>query len=242
MTNKPIIGITCDFDSGGSRDSILIGRGCHYLPDDYSKKISALGGIPLLITPSNNHKDNNILLSMCDGVLLTGGRSIDPDIYGKEPSKDGGSLSMERYRKEMPFIREALGKGMPILGICAGHQAINIACGGNLNQDIKSLKKTTIAHDQHAPRKEPTHYVKIEKESTLRKILGKNKIRVNSFHQQSIDKLGKNIVITSKSLDGIVESIEMKDRKNVMGIQWHPESLEDGYSNKIFKHFIKLCK
>lgn len=242
MNKNKIIGITCDYDSGGSRDSILTGRGCYYLAESYALKVREQGAIPLIITPTSSKRQNLKLLSLVDGLILTGGRSIDPDLYGAEPDKDVGSLSIERYRKEMPFIKLAIKKRKAILGICAGHQAINVACGGTLIQNVNSVKETTIAHMQQAPRKEPTHHININVGSILHKIVGKSKIRVNSFHQQSINKLGKNLIVTAKSPDGIVEAIEMKGRKNIIGVQYHPESLEDNYSSMLFKYFIKLCK
>ncbi len=113
----------------------------------------------------------------------------------------------------------------PILGICAGVQIINVCFGGSLHQDIKN----------HTSKEEITiHSINIEKDSFLEKIYSKNKIEVNSFHHQAINKVAENFKIVATSEDGIVEAIEYK---NIVGVQWHPEKSKD---MKFFEKYIKM--
>lgn len=113
----------------------------------------------------------------------------------------------------------------PILGICAGVQIINVCFGGSLHQDIKN----------HTSKEEITiHPVNIEKGSFLEEIYSKNKIEVNSFHHQAINKVVENFKIVATSEDGIVEAIEYK---NIVGVQWHPEKSKD---MEFFEKYIKM--
>ena len=130
-------------------------------------------------------------------------------------------------------------KNIPILGICGGEQLINVSFGGTLIQDISSLNYKTLEHEQLNPRDQTSHKVYIVPKTRLKKIVKKNTINVNSAHHQAVDKLGKGLLISAKSKDGIIESIESTNHKWCMGIQWHPEFLITNADKLIISDFKK---
>ena len=133
-------------------------------------------------------------------------------------------------------------KNIPVFGICGGEQLINVSLGGTLLQDIKSLDVKTLQHEQSNPRNQTSHKVYIKPKTLLHKIIGKNKIDVNSAHHQAVDKLGDGLKISGKSKDGIIESIESLNHKWCIGIQWHPEFLITKSDKLIFMDFIRNSK
>ena len=157
------------------------------------------------------------LLDRLDGVCLSGGPDLDPAAYGAperhvqlgptEPSLDAFELSLAKL---------ALQRGLPILAICRGAQALNVACGGTLHQHVDG-------HRQQDPATQPTHEVEIDDGSRLHRIAKPRTLAVNSFHHQAVDRLGEGLRIVARADDGTVEAIEGSGF--VVGVQWHAETL-----------------
>ena len=175
-----------------------------------------------------------------DGLILCGGNDSDPKYYGEEIN---GSVNIDYKRDEVEFaLADAFIKaGKAVMGICRGHQLLNIYFGGSLYQDLKNAKEHSSFADYDL-----IHTVTAKKESIAEQLYG-NTFTVNSFHHQAIKKLGENLTPTIFSGD-IIEGFEHKTLK-VFGVQWHPERM--CCSNKrddtvdgaeIFKYFIQLCK
>lgn len=232
---KPIIGITLDNEGAGNYSKFP----WYAIRYNYLHSIEKFGGIPfpLLHTQVNIKEIFNIL----DGLIITGGNfDIDPNLYGK---KSQGSRIIKNIRTnfEISMCKIFLESSKPILGICGGQQLLNVVCGGTLIQDIIKNKNIPVEHEQKNPRNEISHSANIIKDSYLDKILGKNKIMVNSAHHQSVDKLGKDLIVSSFADDDIVESIEHIIHRWCIGIQWHPEFLITEDDKKIIKNFVNAC-
>ncbi len=230
----PLIGITCSYDEDTKKFTI---------GDDYVQAIQAAGGVPLLI-PHRSNEHAASLLTKLDGVLLSGGGDIDPFYFDEEPLPVNGYIDPLRDSFEILLTRMALEQGVPVLGICRGMQVINVAAGGGICQDISLMTNRPLQHSQQAPRWYATHNIKIFKSSLLQRILGRDMVRVNSFHHQMIDNLGKNIVISAMAEDNVVEAIECTDDKNfALGVQFHPENMYFKYPFilSIFIAFIEAC-
>ncbi len=209
---RPVIGITANYVDGDAT-----------LSDRYYKQVVAAGGIPILIPPVADKEVVVNTLEHIDGLLLTGGGDYNPLWAGEEPQKGLHAVNAERDLPELLITQLAYNRQIPMLGICRGIQTLVMALGGKVVQDIDAKLK----HSQDADRSLPTHKVKIAPDSTLYNIYGAEEIYVNSFHHQAVGETGNRFRMTALSADGIVEAIESVEYKPIMGVQWHPEWLEE---------------
>ena len=195
---KPVIGITTDID----RDRK------HHLNTNYVTAIIRAGGLPLIL-PIGVEEDVKQIVTMLDGLLLTGGGDIDPTLFNEEPHALLGEVTPTRDTLEIELAKEMLQVNKPILGICRGLQILNVALGGAIIQDIHSQSANTILqHSQKAPRSHSSHFVQIEKDTILESITKTHKIKVNSFHHQAVKDVPEPLIISGTASDGIIEAVE----------------------------------
>lgn len=221
---QPVIGITGNYDDQNAK-----------LCDRYYKAVIEAGGTPVIIPPVN---DKNVIINTLehiDGLLLSGGGDINPLWVEEEPSTLLHGINAERDLPELLTVRLAYNRQIPILGICRGIQTLAGALGGKIRQDISDTVGL-IKHSQDAERYEATHSVSIMPDTVLNKIYGNSKIFVNSFHHQAIGAPGDKFKVSAKSVDGVIEAIESTEYKSMMGVQWHPEWLENG--KPLFKWLV----
>lgn len=246
---KPLIGITVNYtrdDSVGTKT--MIGGAYQewsLLAQDYIKAIENAGGIPVIIPIYDYQETLDELIDKLDGILFSGGSDLNPLLYGEDIQNVCGFIVNERDNHEIKLIKKIIEEtNIPLLGVCRGHQLLNVALGGTLYQDTKSigLKDHMILK---AYMSEYSHSVKINKESKYSYIFNNEEILVNSLHHQSIKDLGKDLEIVATSKDNIIEAISYKKRKSfTFSVQWHPETLclqHDEHMN-IFKEFVKCAK
>ena len=232
----PVIGITLDSEN----DNCYSKFPWYAIRKNYLHSIEEFGGIPFPLYHSMKNLD--YILSLIDGVIITGGNfDINPLFYLKNNTNSRKEKKL-RTAFEMKLCEKSLTKDIPVLGICGGEQLINVCLGGTLIQDIKSLKYETLEHEQINPRDQTSHKVFIEPKTIIHQIIGQDEINVNSAHHQAVDKLGKDLQIGSKSIDGIIESIESLNHKWCIGIQWHPEFLITKADKQIISNFIQSSK
>ena len=215
-SRRPVIGITSNYADGEER-----------LSRYYYKSVEKAGGVPLVIPPSADTDTIINTLNHIDALLLSGGSDFNPLYSGEEPSARLHSINSERDLPELLVTRLAYNRQMPILGICRGIQTLAMALGGRVEQDI-TLREGIIKHSQDADRSEATHTVDIEPQSVLHSIYGSNTLYVNSFHHQAVAEAGEKFRVTARSADGIVEAMESSEHKPIIGVQWHPECMEEG--------------
>jgi len=241
---RPAIGITCDYDLGISSQSISPGRSYFFSNKNYAQAVEKSGGLPLLLPCLSSEEIVEAFLDKIDGLLLSGGVDIDPSYYGEEPGPRLGGLNPERAAFEVMIIQRALEQDIPLLGICGGHQLLNVVARGSLYQDIYSQVPQVLNHRQRAPRWYPYHTVQIEKESKLRQILRIDSLRVNSRHHQAVKNLGKDFKVSASTSDNIIEAIESTVHRFVIGVQWHPEDMfeRDAHARSLFQALIKAAQ
>ena len=241
---RPAIGITCDYDLGISSQSISPGRSYFFSNKNYAQAVEKSGGLPLLLPCLSSEEIVEAFLDKIDGLLLSGGVDIDPSYYGEEPDPRLGGLNPERAAFEVMIIQRALEQDIPLLGICGGHQLLNVVARGSLYQDIYSQVPQVLNHRQRAPRWYPYHTVQIEKESKLRQILRIDSLRVNSRHHQAVKNLGKDFKVSASTSDNIIEAIESTVHRFVIGVQWHPEDMfeRDAHARSLFQALIKAAQ
>jgi putative glutamine amidotransferase len=204
----------------------------------YPQAVARAGAVPVVIPPFTSDESIAALLERVDGVCLAGGPDIHPSLYGQEPSDALGPTEAELDGSEIALTRMALDRGLPLLCICRGLQALNVARGGTLIQDLPG-------HRQTEPGVLPTHRVRIAPDSLLSGALGgRTEIEVNSFHHQAVDVLGERLrPVAWAQEDGLIEGIEATDREFALGVQWHAEGLVDSVEqHDLFDAFVSACR
>lgn len=208
--------------------------------EQYLKAIIAANGNPMIVTP-NSVQNLDDIIERCDGLLVTGGTDMNPNLYKQNNHELTAGVDDEIDALDLFLIQACYKYHKPILGICRGIQAINVAFGGTLIQDIPSQYSLVRegGHMQTKPGNEIEHMVYFTKGTYAHQLFG-DVHAVNSFHHQAIFHLGKNLKVSGTSEDGIIESIE---GDKLFAVQWHPERLlDDEKQLQIFTDFITMCK
>jgi putative glutamine amidotransferase len=192
------------------------------LPRGYADAVQAAGGIALLLPPDDEAAEHPAeLLDLLDGLLLAGGRDVDPLSYGARPEPETAGPSPERDRFELALASAALDRDMPVLGVCRGMQMLNVACGGTLVQDLGG---PLVERHRHTPGVFSDHDVALEPGSLAARAAGGERVPVRSHHHQGLGELGEELVVTGVSPeDGLVEAIELPAKRFALGVLWHPE-------------------
>ncbi|MBR0477982.1 MAG: gamma-glutamyl-gamma-aminobutyrate hydrolase family protein [Solobacterium sp.] len=243
---KPIIGITVNYDF---RETIgdVTGLGTplqdwDYIALDYANAVEKAGGIPVLIPNCKDTETMRPFIGKIDGLLLSGGSDVDPEIYG-EPVKRGkcGPVFPRRDFQEAELLKEAFARRIPILGICRGIQFMNAVFGGTLYQDLPSEMGTVHSVNVYN-RNHPVHTVTL-KEGMLRDILGEESFGTNTYHHQAVKDVCPNGTVVGTAEDGIVEAMEFSGgHPFTLAVQWHPEMMYDSpLTAKLFAAFIKAA-
>ena len=224
----PIIGITAtlkeDVDAVAERP---LGRFVR-ADLDYVEGVAGAGGAPVVLPPAGDERAAEAVIQSLDGLLLSGGSDLDPGYYGEEPVPELGVTLPERDAFEMALVGLALRRGMPVFGICRGMQVLNVALGGTLYQDLPSQwKPDLLKHRQDTPKWQPTHEVRVRDGSYIAEVMGRESVKVNSYHHQGIRVLAEGLVVTGRSSDGVVEAVEAVDLSErwLLGVQWHAEAM-----------------
>jgi len=163
---------------------------------------------------------NNAEPEPADGLVVTGGHDIEPVLYA-EPPQVKSHYDKERDAFESFMIDAALERDLPILGICRGAQLLNVRLGGSLFQELRSRRVHTAKQRSVFPVKT----LLVAEGTRLHGLLGVGQTRINSLHNQGIDRIGPGLNVSGRDLDGIVQAVEAPLRGFVLGVQWHPEFL-----------------
>jgi putative glutamine amidotransferase len=234
---EPVIAITCSHDQNRQPDQ-------YQLAGAYCRAIKGAGGIPVLLPALDAL--NRPLGSFCQGLLLSGGGDFDPALFHEAAHGRLGRVDPERDRWEISLIRRACREGLPVFGICRGLQAMNVALGGSLYQDLPSQYRSAgsiplLEHNQENPGHEVSHQVRIAEDSLLFKIIGAAEIWTNSHHHQAVKDLAPGLTICARSDDGVIEGIEGTGGF-FLGVQWHPERLSTPEAVRLFTAFVQACR
>ena len=219
---RPLIGVTTsELRPSGAGTLRRQGEPAHpemALGMTYLQAIERAGAVPVVLPPCVS--DLEALISRLDGVCLSGGPDLDPEAYGsRERHAELGPTEPSLDAFELALARAALERGMPLLGICRGAQALNVACGGTLHQHLPG-------HRQSHPGCTPSHEVEVLPATRLAGLIGPGAYAVNSFHHQAVERLAPGLRVSARAADGTVEAIE--GAGFAIGVQWHAETLADG--------------
>jgi len=235
--SKPVIGISSSVVDHGDIPSV-------HVHEKYISSVIQAGGVPIVI-PLGDDEVARIIVSKCDGIILSGGEDVDPHSYGEDPDPKLRKTNGARDEMELSVVKYAKEHKKPLFGICRGIAMLNAALGGTVIQDIEKNDADAIMHYQKADRPNPTHEITVIEGSKLEGILGSTTVRVNSMHHQAVGELAPNVKAAAKSSDGVVEAIEGTDTEwYVLAVQWHPEEMaaEDEAMHKLFKTFVDECR
>ena len=250
MKRPPLILVSADIESKGKEFSDRSSS----LSANYEQAVMAAGGLPLTLPATHSPELLAECVSRCDGVMLTGGDDVDPRLYGNGLTElvrrtvavtpDGG----ERDYRELLLIDEVFRQAKPLLGICRGHQVLNVALGGTLWADIPSQVPRALGHKRPDKRSEIVHEVQLTPGSLLAKIAGGQKLSVNSTHHQAVARVAAPLRVVAASSDGIVEGLELKPGGAcwlpwLLSVQFHPERLAARFPEHqaIFREFTRAC-
>ncbi|MFZ5952770.1 MAG: gamma-glutamyl-gamma-aminobutyrate hydrolase family protein [Candidatus Rifleibacteriota bacterium] len=231
-SERPIVGITPSYDS----EQLNL----HY---DYIEAVLENGGTPVVLAPTTDEEVIRRYVEMLDAAVFSGGMDIYPELYGQKAHSTTKVMDPLRSAFEQKFITAFLQSGKPVLGICLGMQFSNVVQGGTMYQDIPSLIGERVRH-RNGERYTNFHAVGIARGSRLEKILGKTSARVISRHHQAVDRLGKNLAVSARSSDGVIEALERTDGPFGIFVQWHPESLKNAdpeHRNRLLKALIEAA-
>ncbi|MBF6589870.1 MAG: gamma-glutamyl-gamma-aminobutyrate hydrolase family protein [Ktedonobacterales bacterium] len=237
---RPVIGIPCYEARRADNQRPLYGNNISYV-----RAVERAGGLPLLIPPLQDADALVGLADRLDGLLLSGGGDLAPAHYGESPRPECGVPEVERDVTELALARHALLAKLPVLGICRGHQVLNVALGGTLYQDISTALPEARRHDCHdRARDYRAHSIEIEPGSRLAAMLGTRQHAVNSLHHQALHRLGEGVRVLARAEDGIIEAIEVRGHPFALAVQFHPEELApaDEPSQRLFSAFVRACQ
>lgn len=218
-STTPVIGITCSTVELAD----MPGVARNALPEHYVRCVIEAGGLPLIL-PNVAPEAAISYLARIDGLVMSGGWDMDPISYGQEPHAYLGMMDPARDLFELELVKGAREEGLPVLAICRGIQVMNVAFGGTLIQHISAAVDGSFKHEQQAVQSDALgHSIDVAPGSRLAALASAERLRVNSFHHQSVDRLAEGFHISARALDGVTEAIEDPAHPFCLGVQWHPE-------------------
>lgn len=237
---RPVIGIP-------ARSVIDSNNGFKYsgIPLTYSDAIERAGGAPVLIPLHLSEETLRSIYSRIDALLLAGGVDVHPKEFGEDVMDFCGEIDTARDETELRVTRWALSDGHPIFGICRGIQMLNVAAGGSLYQDIPAQLETDLSHNYRKgdPYNLRAHPIEFAPGSRVAEWFGTTMMDVNSLHHQSLKQVAPGLHVTARAPDGIVEAVESNDDRFIVGVQFHPELLDDDpRMAKLFEAFVKSAR
>jgi gamma-glutamyl-gamma-aminobutyrate hydrolase PuuD len=204
------------------------------VPADYVRAVELAGARPLLVPPSTDGVEET--LDAVDGLVLSGGSDLDPELYGHERHDETTDVARDRDDAELALLQAALDRDLPVLAICRGSQMLNVAYGGDLVQHLPDV----VGDDRHkrTPGAFAAHDVAIEPGTMLHELMGEQ-ISVCSHHHQGFGRLGEGLRVTAHADDGLPEALEVAGRRFAIGVLWHPEAGDDG---KLFEALVEEAR
>lgn len=215
MKQKPLVGISDNYGE----------EGWHNLKTEYVSALADAGALPVIVPFSLDADVLAATLSRLDALVLSGGGDLAPETFGGDFSPYAHKPNLPRDHYDIMLYRLALAQRLPVLGICRGLQVINVACGGDIYQDLPhEVNPAMTRHSQQAPKCQGVHGITFDADSRTARLMPQLQFMCNSFHHQAIRQLGDDLRITATSDDGVIEGIEHISA-DVIAVQYHPERM-----------------
>ena len=208
----------------------------------YLDGLRRAGADPIVLNLDSSPDYLDHLISLSDGILLTGGPDVSPLLYDESPRPLCGAACDVRDKLETHLLSAADQRDIPLLGICRGLQIMNVFFSGSLYQDLPSDSSSDICHRMTPPYDRHVHEVKITAGSLLHDVLGRDILGVNSYHHQGVKRVGAGLTVSAVASDGLVEALEHRGKTFMLGVQWHPEFMPDEPEQQwIFQSFVRAA-
>lgn len=236
----PLIGVTCTQETGVNNAPAM-----ERISVMYTDAVTAAGGLPVILPTDLPIEELETLRHKLDGILLTGGGDIDPIRYRGKSHPRLTYVSTKRDELEIALAKLAAKSDWPLFGICRGVQVMNVALHGTLYVNVPTQFPTTLDHDTPIDQGRDliAHEVTIEAGTRLATILGSERIPVNSFHHQAVREIAPGLKVSARATDGLVEGLELADHRFFLGVQWHPECIQDHPEQRLlFQAFIQAAQ
>ena len=233
----PVVGVTLDSEPPGGYSKFP----WYAIRENYMSALTRAGALPMAL--AHEPEVAEAYLDRLDGLVVTGGAfDVDPALFGAAGRHRTVTTKDRRTEFELAITRAALGRDMPVLGICGGEQLLNVALGGTLLQHIADALPGALGHEQANPRDQPGHSVRIARDTLLHRITGTDELAVNSAHHQAVGEPAPGAVVDATAPDGVIEGIEAPAYRFCLGVQWHPEFLISDGDRRIFAAFVAACR
>lgn len=219
---RPVIGLTTYLEQ--VKSGVWDVR-ASFLPHIYFEAATLAGGIAVLLPPQ--HVDDDIaerVLDGLDGLVITGGKDVDPARYGQAPHAKTDEPRRDRDAWEFALLAGALRRGLPVLGICRGAQVLNVVLGGTLHQHLPDV----LGHSGHQAGNAvfSTSRVNVMPRTRLAGLVGEFSDE-QCYHHQAIAELGDGLIVSARDADGVIEAVELPGDSFTLAVQWHPEERLD---------------
>lgn len=236
LNTRPIIGVTMSFQEPASEQ----GSDYFALYRTYVAAVEMAGGVAVGL-PAQPQAVADVF-PILDGLLLSGGGDIAPDLFGQDRHPKTRQIDRQRDDFELALVREWVGAGRPLLAICRGIQVVNVALGGNLIQDIADQVPHSLVHQRSEG--EARHLIRLQPASRLAALMDDDELDVNSYHHQAVQELAPGLKAVAWAADGVVEGVEVPDARFVVGVQWHPERMvpNDTRQLRLFVGLVEAAK
>ena len=249
--SKPVVGVIGNAQVVNDRHNVqLVGQ------RNLRAIAEVAGALPLMFAGTPDITDIDALLGAVDGILLTGARAnVHPSRFGVTPHPKHEPYDQERDAMALALVEACVARSIPIFGICRGLQEMNVAFGGTLHPEIRELpgrmnhRMPRLENGEIHPDPEVVfadrHDVDLAKEGVFARLLGCDRIRVNSLHGQGIKTLGKGLEPLARAEDGLIEAFHAPSLSPFLfAVQWHPEwqAAQNPDSVKMFEAFGEACR
>jgi len=233
----PLIGVTLDSEEPGGYSKFP----WYALRRNYCEAVARAGGLPVPLPHAADQAE--AYLERIDGLLVTGGHfDVDPALFGAGTQHASVKRKDARTAFELAITKGALGRDMPVFGICGGQQLLHVVLGGTLHQHIPDAVPNALAHEQPNPRDQAGHTVAIKRGTMLHDITRLDEMAVNSAHHQAARDEPEGVVVNARAPDGVIEGIEAPRYRFCLGVQWHPEFEIGPGDTRLFEAFIAACR
>jgi putative glutamine amidotransferase len=196
-----------------------------FLPHSYIESVTRAGGTVVLLPPQPVDETTAArVVAGLDGLVLTGGKDVDPARYGRAPHPITDTPRPDRDAWEFALLERAVSVDLPVLGICRGAQVLNVLRGGTLHQHLPDV----VGHERYqlGDGVYSTAPVDVDPGTTLASLVGR-RVEAKLYHHQAVETPGLGVVVSARTTDGVVEAVELPDRRFVVAVQWHPEEDDD---------------